>query len=52
MGVARVSIGGAWAFAALGAVIDAATELRDKGTYSWWDQVVAARATIRDAFSR
>lgn len=51
VGVARVSIGGAWAFAALGTVIRAATELRDKGTYGWWDQVVAARGTIRDAFS-
>lgn len=32
MGVARVSVGGAFAFAALGAVVDAATELRESGT--------------------
>jgi 2-methylisocitrate lyase-like PEP mutase family enzyme len=49
-GVARVSVGGAFAYAALGALIDAATELRDQGTYGWWTQVGAARATIRAAF--
>jgi 2-methylisocitrate lyase-like PEP mutase family enzyme len=31
-GVSRVSVGGAFAFAALGALTDAATELRDRGT--------------------
>jgi 2-methylisocitrate lyase-like PEP mutase family enzyme len=49
LGVARVSIGGAFAYAALAGLIDAATELRDRGTYGYWQQVAAARATIRDA---
>ena len=34
-GVSRVSVGGALAFAALGALADAAAELRDKGTYGY-----------------
>jgi 2-methylisocitrate lyase-like PEP mutase family enzyme len=34
-GVSRVSVGGAFAFAALGALADAATELRDLGTYGY-----------------
>jgi 2-methylisocitrate lyase-like PEP mutase family enzyme len=36
-GVARVSVGGGFAYAALGALVDAATELRDRGTYDFWD---------------
>ena len=35
-GVRRVSVGGAFAFAALGAAVEAATELRDHGTYGFW----------------
>lgn len=34
-GVSRVSVGSAFAFAAYGALIEAATELRDAGTYSY-----------------
>lgn len=34
-GVSRVSVGGAFAFAALGALADAGTELRDQGTYGY-----------------
>jgi 2-methylisocitrate lyase-like PEP mutase family enzyme len=49
-GVARISVGGAFAYAALARLIDAATELRDHGTYNYWDHVAAARPTIRDAF--
>jgi 2-methylisocitrate lyase-like PEP mutase family enzyme len=36
VGVKRISVGGAFAFAALGAVVEAATELRDRGTYGFW----------------
>lgn len=50
VGVARVSVGGAFAYAALGGLIAAATELRDSGTFGYWTQVGAARPTIRDAF--
>jgi 2-methylisocitrate lyase-like PEP mutase family enzyme len=49
VGVARVSVGGAFAYAALAALVDAAVELRDEGTFGWWDDVAAARATIRGA---
>ena len=34
-GVARISVGGGFAFAALNAVVTAATELREQGTYGW-----------------
>jgi 2-methylisocitrate lyase-like PEP mutase family enzyme len=48
-GVARVSVGGAFAFAALGALADAATELRDKGTYGYLAGTAAGRRAIQDA---
>lgn len=35
LGVARISVGGAFAFAAIDAVVAAATELRDEGTYGY-----------------
>src|SRR5690348_10079582 len=48
LGVKRISVGGAFALVGLGAVAQAATELRDHGTYAYWDQArsgaVAARA--------
>jgi 2-methylisocitrate lyase-like PEP mutase family enzyme len=49
IGVARVSVGGAYAYVALAALIDAASELRDHGTYGYWQQVADARGTIRGA---
>jgi 2-methylisocitrate lyase-like PEP mutase family enzyme len=49
-GVARISVGGAFAFAALAGLIDAATELRDSGTTNYLAKVAAARPTIRAAF--
>lgn len=49
-GVARVSVGGAFAFAALGALVDAATELRDRGTYGFWERARVGRAAVRSAF--
>ena len=50
LGVARVSIGSAFAFAALGALVEAATELRDHGTYGFWDRSRAGAAVARPAF--
>jgi 2-methylisocitrate lyase-like PEP mutase family enzyme len=50
VGVARISVGGAFAFAALAGLLDAATELRDEGTYGYLDRVTRARQTARDAF--
>ena len=37
-GVSRVSVGGAFAFAALGALIQAAKELAEDGTYTFWER--------------
>ena len=48
-GVARISIGGALAYVAYSAVIDAATELRDAGTSGYWAQVAKARDVVRSA---
>jgi len=38
VGVARISVGGGFAYAALGGLVDAATELLEQGTYGFWDQ--------------
>ena len=51
-GVARISVGGAFAFAALGAVVEAATELRDQGTYGYLTRTRKGAAAAKAAFSR
>ena len=50
-GVSRVSVGGSFAFAALGAVVDAATELRDHGTYGYRANSATGAEAARRAFS-
>jgi len=50
LGVARVSVGGAFAYAALAGLIDAATELKEAGTYGYWEKIPPMRATVREAF--
>ena len=35
--MSRISVGGAFAVAAYGAVVNAATELREQGTYGYWE---------------
>lgn len=50
-GVSRVSVGGAFAFAALGAVVSAAAELRERGTYGFRAGSAAGAAAARRAFS-
>ena len=37
LGVSRISVGGGFAFAALGALVNAARELHDDGTYGFWE---------------
>ena len=49
-GVSRVSVGGAFAYAALGALVDAATELRDKGTYGYLAGSATGRKGVQHAF--
>jgi 2-methylisocitrate lyase-like PEP mutase family enzyme len=51
LGVARVSVGGAFAFAAFGALVEAATELRERGTYDFWERSAIGARTTRGAFS-
>jgi 2-methylisocitrate lyase-like PEP mutase family enzyme len=50
-GVARVSVGGAFAFAALGAVVQAAHELLGKGTYGFWELAAPGAQAARTAFA-
>lgn len=50
IGVKRVSVGGAFAFAALGALAQAGRELLDKGTYGFWDLAAPGAAAARAAF--
>src|SRR6266480_1895692 len=49
-GVARISVGGGFAFAAVGAVVTAATELREQGTYGWRAGAATGAAAARRAF--
>lgn len=51
IGVARISVGGSFAYVAYAALIEAATELRDEGTYSYWSKVADARDVVRQAFT-
>ncbi len=50
VGVSRVSVGGAFAFVAIGAVAKAARELREQGTYSYWELARPGAAAARAAF--
>lgn len=50
LGVARISVGGAFAFAALGALCEAATELRDRGTYGYLERAAVGGRAARRAF--
>jgi 2-methylisocitrate lyase-like PEP mutase family enzyme len=52
IGVARISVGGAFAYAALAALLDAASELKDRGTYGYLERVPDAREAARGAFQR
>ena len=50
-GVSRISVGGSFAFAALGALVSAATELRDQGTYGYAATSAVGREAAVRAFS-
>ena len=51
-GVSRISVGGSFALAALGAVAGAARELRGQGTYGFLAGARAGRDAVQAAFSR
>jgi 2-methylisocitrate lyase-like PEP mutase family enzyme len=52
LGVARVSVGGAFAFAALSALVESARELREQGTYGYLERASAGARAARRAFTR
>jgi 2-methylisocitrate lyase-like PEP mutase family enzyme len=51
IGVARISVGGAFAWVALGAAVEAAKELREQGTYGYLDRMAAGLKAGRAAFA-
>ena len=51
VGVRRISVGGAFAFAALAGVVDAARELREQGTYGFRARSQIGLAAAREAFA-
>jgi 2-methylisocitrate lyase-like PEP mutase family enzyme len=50
LGVARISVGSAFAQVALAAYAEAALELKDAGTYGWLDRAAEGSARIRATF--
>jgi len=50
VGVRRISVGGAFAYAALGAVVEAARELREEGTYEFWSAALTGVGAAHAAF--
>jgi 2-methylisocitrate lyase-like PEP mutase family enzyme len=51
LGVARVSVGSGFSLVALGAVVEAARELLDDGTYGFWSGAGAGAGVVRAAFA-
>jgi 2-methylisocitrate lyase-like PEP mutase family enzyme len=51
LGVARISVGGALAFSAIGGWVDAARELREQGTYGYFEQMAKGGKAARQAFT-
>ena len=49
-GVARISVGGSFAFSAYGALVTAATELREAGTYGFREGAAVGSNAVRAAF--
>jgi 2-methylisocitrate lyase-like PEP mutase family enzyme len=49
-GVSRISVGGAFAFAAYGAAASAGRELLESGTYGYWETAGAGAQATREAF--
>jgi 2-methylisocitrate lyase-like PEP mutase family enzyme len=52
LGVARVSVGSAFMWTALGAVVEAATELRERGTFGYFERMGVGMRAARPAFKR
>jgi 2-methylisocitrate lyase-like PEP mutase family enzyme len=52
VGVRRVSVGGSFAWAAMGALVEAAEELLGQGTYGYLERAAIGSAAVRAAFVR
>ena len=52
IGVGRVSVGGAFSYVAIAAAIEAARELKDRGTYGFWKTAGAGAQVARRAWDR
>jgi 2-methylisocitrate lyase-like PEP mutase family enzyme len=50
LGVSRISVGGSFAFAAVDALVSAARELRDEGTYDYAERSGPGARAAREAF--
>jgi 2-methylisocitrate lyase-like PEP mutase family enzyme len=50
LGASRISVGPALLFHAYGALIEAARELRDKGTYGYHERAALGALGVREAF--
>jgi 2-methylisocitrate lyase-like PEP mutase family enzyme len=50
IGVARISVGSAFALTALGGLVEAAMELRQAGTYGFFARAGVGRTAVRSAF--
>jgi 2-methylisocitrate lyase-like PEP mutase family enzyme len=50
LGVSRISVGGAFAFVAVEALVSAARELREQGTYAFTEAAGAGARAVREAF--
>lgn len=50
LGVKRVSVGGAFVYAAFAATVTAANELLNQGTYGFWEMTAAGVKAVRVAF--
>ncbi len=51
LGVKRVSVGSGFSLVAIGAVVEAARELLDDGTYGFWSVAGAGAGVVRAAFA-
>ena len=49
-GVSRISVGGAFAFAAYGAAAAAGRELMESGSYGYWETAATGAKAVREAF--
>ncbi|MDQ2707156.1 MAG: isocitrate lyase/phosphoenolpyruvate mutase family protein [Actinomycetota bacterium] len=51
LGVRRISVGGAFAFSAYGALVEAAREIQTNGTYDYWGRAGRGGTAARNAFT-